>query len=229
MSYTPREIYEGFLIRVNKNDTNANVSIPVSQFVMIFNNQKRQWLDDKIKGKEGNDFIEDLSSLLMTDVTLERISAGTNKDTFRLPSDFFRRVRCVSVASNGVCTGSVIVNWFVKPKDVNVRLTNEDLKPSFDYQESICVLTSEGIDVYKDGFTISKALLTYYREPKDLDISGYVKIDGTQSKDIAVDLDKFSIDEILDRTALEAVRNYYDAAGVQLGQARVQTSEGTVN
>ena len=44
-----KELYKKFLLKINKNDTNSNVKVPISQFVLIYNEQQRLWLDNIIK------------------------------------------------------------------------------------------------------------------------------------------------------------------------------------
>lgn len=222
---TPNEIYKKFLLKVNKNDTNTNIKVPKSQFVLLFNEEKRQWLDDKTKGKESSDYIEDLEYLLEHNIPLEKISSFTLHDDFKLPENFFRRATSYSIASKKDCNNVPIVNWFIKPKDLNVLLQNAHTSPSFEYQETIALLNKNKLSVYKGDFTITEVYLTYYREPKDLDIAGYKHIDGTPSSDIEVDLDDFNIEEIINRTARNAVLNYESVEQNQLALQRQQINE----
>ena len=100
-------------------------------------------------------------------------------------------------------------------------LQNGNQSPSFDYQETIALINNNRVSVYKDDFAVNEVYLTYYREPIDLDIAGYQKIDGSMSSDVQVDLDDKSIEEIINLTALEAVRNTESIEQNNLAQARV--------
>lgn len=218
---TPIEIYNKFQLKVNKNDTNGNVKIPKGKFVEIFNEQKRNWLDEKAKVKESSDYIEDLEFLLETDIPLKKLTSSTLKDDFALPQNFFKRVSGYSLASRGVCKNVVLYNWFIKPKDVSVVLQNSNQHPSFDYQETVALINNSKVSVYKTDFNIDEMYLSYYREPLDIDIEGYIKADGSASTNIQIDLDKKSIEEIINLAALEAVRNTESIEQTNLAQSRV--------
>lgn len=225
----PIEIYKRFLLKVNKNDTNANIKIGKGIFVLLFNEQKRQLLDDKIKGKESNDFIEDLHSLLKTDYKLKRVDKNKLSDKFELPHDFFRRVGAYALTKKDKCKHIYMDIWFRKPKDIGVLLKNDNQNPSFEFQETIATLSNNSLTVYKDNFDIEDVYLSYYFEPKDIDIEGYIHIDGTKSNNIETELDNFLIEEILNRAAEEAVRNYESLEQTQLAMQRQQRNEGTIN
>jgi hypothetical protein len=219
---TPQEAYKKFQIEVNKNDTNANVKIPKGVFVLLFNEQKRKWIDEIIKKNEGSDHIEDISELLEPDVELTQVGSNTRKTDYTLPDRFFRRVSGYSLASKDKCTNQVLYNWFIKPKDINVLLQNENQKPSFEYRETLAILNNGKISVYKDGFEIDKTFLSYYREPLDLDIEGYTKLDGSPSANVTVDLNDDNMETIINLTAAEAVRNTEAVEQLQLALQRLQ-------
>lgn len=221
----PIEVYKKILLKVNKNDSNSNINVPKSEVVLIFNEEKRGWLDDKVKNKQSSDYIEDLEFLLELNVKLEKKSSSKFKEEFTLPSNFFRRASSYSLASKGKCKNVVVYNWFTKPKDINVLLQNDNQNPSFEYQETLVVLNNNLLSVYKDDFNIDEVYLDYYREPKDLDIKGYTHIDGTLSEDIEVDLDNFNTEEIINRTATELLRNYESAEQTQMALQRQQLKE----
>lgn len=214
--FTPLEIYKRFLLKVNKNDTNGNIKIPKSQFVIIFNEAKRNWIDQKAKILESNDYIEDLAFLLELDAPLTKVSSTPLTEVFKIPSNFFSKTSSYSVASKGDCKDKILVNWFVKPKDINVLLQNSNQSPSFEYQETLAILNKDNITVYKDNFNIDQCYLSYYREPLDIDIDGYTKIDGTASQNIATDLDNISTEEVLELAAIEALKNYESIEQLQI-------------
>lgn len=219
---TPNEAYKKFLLKVNKNDTNGNIKVPKSQFVILFNEQKGQWLDSIITDFEGADYIEGIEELLDLDVPLVKQNSSLIKDGFKLPDNFFRRATAYAVASKGECKENPMVIWFIKPKNRDVYLQNSNLQPSFEYQETIAIVNSGQVSVFKKDFNVDEVYLSYYRRPLDLDISGYTHIDGTQSTDIATDLSDDNTDIIINRTATEALRNYESTEQVQLAMSRPQ-------
>lgn len=221
----PVEIYKKFLLKVNKNDTNGNVKVPKSQFVILFNEQKRKYIEQQLKAEESTDYIEEFEELLVTDEKLEKLSDDDLKSDFKLPSNFLKRVSGFVLASQGDCKNQVLIAWPVKPKDLPVLLQNDNQKPSFNYRETLMVLNSDKVSVYKDSFTIGDMYFTYYREPKDIDIAGYTHIDGTPSQDIEPDFGIHIIEQIIDRTATEALRNYESTEQLQIALQREQSNE----
>ena len=85
---TPQTAYKEFLLKVNKNDTNANIKIPKSQFVLLFNEEKNIFVEDKIKNEESSAEIEAISELLELDKPLVLESVSKIKDDYKLPEDF---------------------------------------------------------------------------------------------------------------------------------------------
>lgn len=222
---SPKLIYSTFLNKVNKNSTNANIKIPLGVFVLLWNEQKRQWLDDKLKTKESTNYIEELEELLELDVKLKRLKSSSSKDSYSLPENYFRRVSSYSIAEKGDCKNKRITNWFYKPKDIEVILSNSNFNPNFDWEESVAILNKGVLTVYKDDYSIKDTYLTYYREPLDLDIEGWIHPDGTPSKDVIVDLSPSNIEDITNRTVLEVLSNYENIEQAGLAAQRIQRNE----
>lgn len=224
----PIDIYKSFELKVNKNSTNTNIQVPLGVFVTIWNEQKRQWLDDKAKLKESSNYIEDIEELLELDINLKVVKSYSDKSIFELPENYFRRVTSYSLANKGNCKNKKIYNKIVKPKDRDSYLQNSDFSPSFEWEQTISVLNNDKLTVYKDDFEIKNVYLSYYREPKDLDIEGWVKLDGTPSTNILPDLSKFNIEEITNRAVLEVLSNYESAEQYQLAAQRIQRNESII-
>lgn len=223
---TVLELYKKFLLKVNKNDTNTNIKVPKSQFVLLFNEQKRDWLNEVTKTKESSDYIEDIEDILEIDIPLTKVSNRSNiKTDFALPDNFFKEASSFSICSRGKCKNIRLKNWFVKPKNINVLLENNNQNPSFDYRETLAILNNNKVSIYNTDFSVDEVYLSYYREPKDLDIEGYIKIDGSASIDILPDLDLINIEEIINRTVVEALRNYESIEQLQIAQQRQQQQE----
>ena len=219
---TPQTAYKEFLLKVNKNDTNANIKIPKSQFVLLFNEEKNIFVEDKIKNEESSAEIEAISELLELDKPLVLESVSKIKDDYKLPEDFLRRTTSYVLADKGTCKDNVMVAWIIKAKNRDIYLQNTNLRPSFEYQETFAILNNDKISFYKTDFIITEAYLNYYRMPKDLDIEGYTKIDGTPSIDAETDLCDDNIRIVINRAATAAMRNYESIEQFQLAQSRPQ-------
>jgi hypothetical protein len=220
----PLEIYKKFLLKVNKNDTNGYIKVPKSQFVLIFNEEKRKYLQKALDVKESSIGIEDLEELLVVDKPLDKVDTYTLKVDFKLPENYLKSVSSYVIASKGSCNGVVLYNWFVKPKDINVLLQNYNQRPSFEYQETLMTINNSLMSVYKTDFNIDEVYYTYYREPKDLDIEGYTHIDGTPSTNVYTDFADINIEAVIDCAVTEALRNYESTEQLQIALQRQQAS-----
>lgn len=222
---TPQEIYKKFSLKINKNDTNRNIKVPKSQFVILFNEQKRKFLDDSLKQYENSDYIEDFSDLLEVNIELVKATEDDFKAIFKLPTNFLKRVGSYSLATKGECKDEILTNWYYKPKDINVLLTNENYNPSFEYRETPALINRDTITIYKKDFTLNKLFFTYYREPQDIDIEGYKHLDNTDSVNKSIDLSMINVEKIIDRVVVEATRNYESLEQMQLAFQRQQLNE----
>ena len=87
------------------------------------------------------------------------------------------------------------------------------------------MLNKDKISIYKGDFTVNEVYFTYYREPRDLDIEGYIHLDGTPSVDQSIDLSNYNIDRLIDMVVVEATRNYESIEQMQLALQRQQLNE----
>lgn len=224
---TPEDLYLKLLLKVNKNDTKTNVKIPKGVFVIIFNEQKNKYLDFNLYKNESSDLIEGFDELLKVDEELLLSKRFKNRDEFALPSDFYKRVGAYAISSKESCKGNVLVIWFKKPKDINVLLQNNNFNPSFEYQETLGLLNDNKVSVYKDKFKIDNVFLTYYRNPPDLDVKGYVKEDGSVSKNSSTGLSDINLEKILDLVVIEIDGNYQDIEKLNVSVQRRALNERT--
>jgi hypothetical protein len=221
---TSIEAYKNFLLRLNKNDSNTNINISKGEFVLIYNHQKDRWFEEKLDSKNNSIDIHDLGILYEVDKELIEIEKTINSVKFKLPDNFGKFDSSYSLASKKECKDRPLVNWLVKPKNLSVLLQDTNNKPSFEYEETICILSNDKLVVYKDNFSIDKVYLSYYKLPKKIDIEGYIKIDGILSTTIDPDdLDDNSIHEIINRCVIEVIRSYENPQGFQLAQERIKT------
>lgn len=217
------ELYKSFLLKINKNDTNSNINISKGEFVILYNEQKKIWLEEKLKSKSNDIDIHDLERLYIKDKEIFKSKSDTNSSHFELPTDYYKYDSSFSLAKKGKCLRE-LSNWLVKPKNVNTLLNDTNNSPSFEYEETLCIISQNHIVVYKDDFDIEKVYISYYKVPMDIDIEGYIKFDGTLSTNIdPIDLNHKSISEIINRCAIETIRIYENPEGFQLAQHRIQT------
>jgi hypothetical protein len=132
------------------------------------------------------------------------------------------------LADKGECKNRII--WInrdlLKHGDLQFALNNEHYKPSFEYQETFNMLSSDEILIFTDGtFTPTKLYLSYIRYPEYIDKAGYEKLDGASSVDQDCELEAYLEDELLDLTVQNLAMYTENMAAVQSAQLRIQTNE----
>jgi len=132
------------------------------------------------------------------------------------------------LATKGRCKNRMIrVNRDLeKHGDILMLLNNDHYKPSFEYQETFNTISSDEISIYTDGtFTPNKIYVSYLRYPAYIDKEGYVKLDGTPSKDQDSELELYLEDELVDLTVQNLAMYTENTAAAQNAQFRIQTNE----
>lgn len=217
---TSLEAYQNLLLKVNRNDSNSNVNIPKGQFVLLYNEQLAKWTCEKMQQKLNSDELDELNDLLEDEIELPKISSNRDYDYFTVPENFYKFSSSYSIAERDGCT-RVLTNWNLKSPDVRVILNDENSNPSFDYEETPMFFTQGKAKIYFSDFNIEKAFLTYYRTPSPIDLEGYIKVDGTVSKNIDPDISDANVNEIVTRCAAEIMRNNQNAEGLQFNKDRI--------
>ena len=220
---TSLEAYERFLIKLNRGDSNSNINVPKGKFVLIYNEQAKRWLKQVLKKSLGSYELEELNYLLVNNFPLEYYSREKDHYNFNLPDNFFDFSSSFSVARRGKCKNRILDNWPVVDKNIRVLLRDSNYNPSFDFEETLCSAVDNRLKIYYNDFRIDEAYLTYYREPVNIDIKGYIRIDGTQSKDINPDLPDYAVNEVINRCALEFQGVTENPQGFQISKDRITT------
>lgn len=218
---TSREIYKRFLLKINKNDSNDGVNVLPSHFVLMFNTESLAWLGTKLRDDSDNWKLDHLQELVSTDVQLPVQKTHNDSVDFTLPGDLYRYISSYSIASQDKCKGRKIFNFDKNTLNLTAVLADAMSRPSFKFEETPCIQKSGTLKVYFEDFKIDSVFLSYYRQPKPIDIAGYRKLDGSPSVDADTDLSDENIDEVLNRMAVEVLREYQDGEGFQLAKDRI--------
>lgn len=218
-----REIYKRYLLKINKNDSNDGVNILPSAFVLMFNTERYRWLGEKLTDKGDSIKLDRLDMLYLSDVEVPKAVDGAGWTEFTLPENFYRHSSSYALVNQGNCTNIPFFYFEKKTLGFSANLADDSTKAHFDYEEGPIQFTQGKVKAYTDDFTIVKFFTSYYRVPNEIDIAGYTKIDGSPSKDIDSELPDDNIDEILNRMAVEAAREFSDSDGVAVGKDRIGT------
>lgn len=132
------------------------------------------------------------------------------------------------LANKGRCKDRIIwVNQdLTKHGDIQLLLNNDHYKPSFEYQETFNLLSSNEISIFTDGtFEPTTLYLSYIRYPQKIDKEGYVDFDGNESTNSDCELESYLEDELVDLTVQNLAMYTENASAVQSAQFRIQTNE----
>ena len=108
----------------------------------------------------------------------------------------------------------------MKNENVHELLQDEYNKPSFKWRETFYSFADDMIVIYVDNFTISELFLTYYRYPKEVDMVGYVKEDGSYSVNIDPEWDDKVVERIIEFCVADFDINNDDLQRYQLDNVR---------
>ena len=230
--------------RLNKLSSNFHQSIQLEDKILALNEAQIKLIKQKVDGPNtvsglGMDAFkkryEDLQSLVekYSDHALDltendkKLHQWTASLEGLTPAYMFY-VDAYLIADKGVCKDRKI--WInadlLKHGDLQFFLLNDHYKPSFEYQETFVMLSSNDIEVYTDGtFTPTKLYLSYMRYPVYIDKAGYTKFDGTESVNQDCELEAYLEDELLDLTVQNLAMYTENVSAVQSSQMRIQTNE----
>jgi hypothetical protein len=189
------DAYLKFLQKVNKNRINDNIVVDKDRFIYTFKEAENKFIEKSLD-KRNEDDIRMIQEILTPDFSLKSVRTTDKFQEFELPKNYFDFTNLRGLASTDKCKSKELVLNEVKGEDVHLVIDDKFSKPSFKYRESFYTISNNHIQIYVDGFTIDKALLTYYRYPVAVDMAGYVDTLGNPS---VGDIDPSWSDRVLDR------------------------------
>lgn len=210
--------YLKFLEKVNANFTNDTVSADKSRFILLFNEVQiryLEWLLEK-RNEDSIRYAQEMVERYQNTVQTNTIQYATTP----LPEDYFDLVTARSFVRTDECADYIEL-FEVKQEHTDLYYRDAFNSPSFKYRESFFTISNNKIRVYKKDFEVEKVELHYYRYPKDVDISGYLKIDQTHSTDIDPEWDDKSVYRILNGCAFQFNINNNNLGKVQFDKDRI--------
>jgi hypothetical protein len=230
--------------RLNKVATNNHQQIPLEDKILALNEAQIKLIKQKMDGisvVSGLGFdafkkrYEDLQSLIiefdegklplvLKNETIHEYTAKLDE----LKPDYMFYADSYVLADKGRCKDRII--WInkelAKHGDLQFLLNNEHFRPSFEYQETFNFISSDEISIFTDGtFEPKHIYIMYVRYPIQVDKEGYIKFDGTHSKDVDCELELFLEDELLDLTVQNLAMYTENQSAIQTSQMRIQTNE----
>jgi hypothetical protein len=230
--------------RLNKLSTNEHQQIQLEDKILALNEAQIKLIKQKVDSistvsQMGLDSFkkryEDLQSLVIDYNHQPLELAESNKELHQwkanihqLTPQYMFYVDSYVLADKGRCKDRKI--WInrdlAKHGDLQFILNNDHYKPSFEYQETFNLLSSDDISVFTDGtFTPKSINIMYMRYPVYIDKAGYIKFDGTPSTDVNCELETYLEDELLDLTVENLAMYTENQSAVQNAAYRIQTNE----
>lgn len=133
------------------------------------------------------------------------------------------------ITSKGKCKNRIVYvnNDLVKHADLTILLTNSNYKPSFEYQETFSISSSDELWYFTDGsFKIDKVYLSYLRYPAYIAFAGFELPDGTViTNQQDCELEEYLEDELVDLAVKDLASYIENTIAVQASTMRIADNE----
>jgi hypothetical protein len=107
-------------------------------------------------------------------------------------------ISCYAIAKQNKCSAPINVD-LIRHGELTTKYLDDNFTPSFEWRNTLATLGSDNLTVYTDGkFTIDQVYITYLRLPNNIDVQGYVKFDGTNSKNQNSELPENAQSDLVD-------------------------------
>jgi len=197
--------------RLNKLASNDYDNIECWQIVEAFNKAQVEWVRRQLHGnnifKEGDESskrrVDDLQLLLT-----QQLLFGTDQPEYfrsdELPEDYLQFKRVDAYAKDDCCPIRGMTVYLAEEANADQLLRDIYRQPSFEWSETFCTLMSNRVKIYTGGkFDITRASITYYRQPVKIEILGC--IDPYTQQESTIDIPCEFKDDIVEILIDEAV------------------------
>lgn len=216
---TSLEAYYKFLIKINKGNTQSNITCDIPQFVLLYNENQRKYVGQRVPANNSDD-VNNIQNIIKT-INPVKIATKDEYVAFELPKDWFATTDGYIFATKGNCKKQKINIRQIKSDNRRLLYFDENNAPSFEFEWTFFVVESDQLKVFKKDFQIDNLTVSYYREPKEIDVEGYIKLDGSNSVNIDPEFNDLTVEEILNEASLDFMRNWENQIGFQLNKDRV--------
>jgi len=226
--------------KLNKLASNQHQYIPVEDKIVAINEAQLRVIKNKLNNnniyhlgfdafktryQELQEFVIDYE-----EINVEQKIKALNSYSFKLENldyKFYLPVDIICNCTKNSCQNhQVDVTRIVKHGDLRKLLKNSNYAPSFEYQETLAVISSGETIMYTDGsFTIDSALVSYLRYPNVVDIEGYQHLDGTDSITVDCELPLSLRDELLEKAIIELGFDTGNINAAKAAQEKLKESE----
>lgn len=204
-------------LKLNKVASGVGQNIPIEDKILLLNEAQIRLIKKKINTnniyQSGFDSFksryEDLQNLVVPQEVAQVSPTGEvyesyESDLDQLEKSYFLPIEIVAICSTDRCQGRTVnIPRITKHSDLSLLINNSHFKPSFEWQETIAVISSNRLIVYTDNFKVDSLRISYLRHPIKMDYEGYEHLDGTLSKTVDCELPQHLEDELLSLAVAE--------------------------
>lgn len=220
--------------RLNKLDSFDYDNLQTWQILEAFNKASVDWPRRQLHGtnlsKTGDEQtkrrIDDLQ-VLLRDVSLNL----QNKDRYfgsdNWPEDYFEYKRVSFKAKSDCCERSDWVTYLVEEANIDMYLRDKYKKPNFKWGHTLITLANNVVKIWTNNdFEIEEAVLTYYKQPRRIEIQGVSNpYTGQPSTADVISEFKDDIVEVLIEEAVKILaRDIENLPGTQLADKSVESN-----
>lgn len=221
---TAVDTYNAFLLLNNKLNSSDNVNIGIGQFVILYNKWAQVWLQQAVRKTKATQKIDEVQFLVRKNVPLAQAGSTTNYVKFKLPDDWYDHIGGYAIVHTATCKDVPLNANQVKNDNERLVLFDDNWRPDFDFEWFPITIGDDHIYAYFRNFFVDKLFIDYYRYPKDIDIEGYIKPDGSPSITVDPDLDDIYINEIIDLAVADVSRIYQNPEKLPADINRITTT-----
>tara|TARA_R110002126_G_scaffold147158_1_gene293189 strand:- start:10940 stop:11644 length:705 start_codon:yes stop_codon:yes gene_type:complete len=218
--------------RLNKLASNDFDNLECWQIVEAFNKGSVDWVRRQLHGtnlkKTGDEQskrrIDDLQ-ILLTEVSIGLINQDKYVVSNGLPENYLEWKRVSAEAKNECCDENQdLVIYLSEEGNVDLLLRDEYKKPNYEWGETFCTLKDGNVRIYtNNAFAVENARLSYYKQPRRIEIVGCVDPYTDVASPIEVESEfKDDIVEILIDEAAKILAGDFES------QIQVQINKGSV-
>lgn len=229
--------------KLNKVGSGNHQNIPLPDKILALNEAQIRLVKKKVNinnlyqvGFDGmRTRYQDLQNLVVPYEELQvtktkEVYSSYQADIEKLKQKYYMPVEVIVVGSKGDCKERALnVPRLTKHSDISTTLNNTHLQPSFKFQETVAVVSSNNLIIYANDpegeFKVDKVLVSYLRYPKSIDFEGYVGFDGKSSQTVNCELPDYLEDELLSLAVAELANITGNQYSAQTQMSMSQNSE----
>jgi hypothetical protein len=126
-------------------------------------------------GDEGSKRRIDDLQILLSEISINLVKKDLYYEYVNLPGDYFEWKRVSANATTKCCGKRRMVIYLAEEANVDTLLRDQYKRPSYEWGETFCTLRDNNLKIYtNDEFDVPSAQLTYYRQPRRIQILGCV-------------------------------------------------------